>query len=449
MGAFTNLKWKKYISPRVIDKALRSATAREFLVNTTANLSNLLSLTGVPSFAPGTTAKQKAIQMLKAAAEVEHQFIVQYLYASYCCGSGTAHAADLMTIAQEEMGHLLTVQNLLSMLQGQTPEDQPPYLERLRTITDDQEPSPFKLEPLSLAFIARFLVAESSGDPNALPPDIEKHLPSGLELAKIHRVGILYAGLYLLFQDPSSPIGPWTIPLGTDLSGLASLGHLDDSDFADPATVASALSVSTNWRAATDLGDPNENVLVLPKPDFTDKASMRKAALNAIHLIAGQGEGLVNQPGSSPEPSHAQRLHRIYDALVSSGQMTPASLGTDKFPTDPYTIKKTDTPAVEDALIDETTAATAANEFDRTYERLLLHIALSIASPNPAVRGTEATAAFGQMRLIDRGARNLVTLGRKIGGSNPPAKLAAPPFTFPSRGIPTAVPDIQQRLATL
>jgi hypothetical protein len=161
-------------------------------------------------FAPGDSPRKKAVVLLQAAAEVEHQFIVQYLYAYYCGGMQNGDEM-LFTIAEEEMGHLLTVQNLLRLI------GEPPHLARMDVLTTDVAPPAFQLQPLSIPFAATFLVAESSKD-QPLPTGLETHLPPGLDLAHINRVGALYLMLYSLFHDPAGPAGPWDL---TEIPGLA------------------------------------------------------------------------------------------------------------------------------------------------------------------------------------------------------------------------------------
>lgn len=69
------------------------------------------------------------IELLHAAAGIEHELMVQYLYAAYSLGSeDVAKPGDrklvrkwrrnLLAIAKEEMGHFLTVQNILTALGG-------------------------------------------------------------------------------------------------------------------------------------------------------------------------------------------------------------------------------------------------------------------------------------------------------------------------------------------
>src|SRR5204863_2080786 len=79
----------------------------------------------LPDLSGFPTPAEKAQFLLHAAAEVEHALLVQYLYAAYSLkkpGDVTDPAQQaalsqwprsLRGIAKEEMGHLLTVQNLL------------------------------------------------------------------------------------------------------------------------------------------------------------------------------------------------------------------------------------------------------------------------------------------------------------------------------------------------
>ena len=61
-----------------------------------------------------------AVMLLEIGASIEHALMVQYLYAAYSLRADHAKAKQwrktLLTIAREEMGHLLTVQNILTLL---------------------------------------------------------------------------------------------------------------------------------------------------------------------------------------------------------------------------------------------------------------------------------------------------------------------------------------------
>ena len=75
---------------------------------------------------PEFNGRDYAIFLLRTAAEVEHSLMAQYLFAAYTLGGpgvpdGSRERADrwqetILGIAKEEMGHLITVQNLLTAL---------------------------------------------------------------------------------------------------------------------------------------------------------------------------------------------------------------------------------------------------------------------------------------------------------------------------------------------
>lgn len=139
---------------------------------------------------PGASAWDEAAFLLTAAAEIEHALMVQYLFGAYSLdpdGAGDK-AADverlqrkLLQIAREEMGHLVTVENLLVAIGA------PMHFGREHSPNASElYPFRFRLEALSLASLAKYVVAES---PDARPEDIpglevEDQLLLGGEIAK-------------------------------------------------------------------------------------------------------------------------------------------------------------------------------------------------------------------------------------------------------------------------
>lgn len=127
-----------------------------------------------PSFDGPINPRDEAIFWLSAAAEIEHALMVQYLFAAYSLdqeGAGDQLGKvkrlqrTLLQIAREEMGHLITVQNLLLALGG------PLNFNRNHSPhTSDFHPFRFKLERASLGSLAKYVVAES---PDLAPGDID------------------------------------------------------------------------------------------------------------------------------------------------------------------------------------------------------------------------------------------------------------------------------------
>ena len=121
-----------------------------------------------PLIPPELSPHQYAILLLYIAAEVEHVLMVEYLYAAYSLGGPQVpveHRAQvaqwretILGIAKEEMGHLLTVQNLLRCLGG------PLNLDREDYPWDSAfYPFPFRLERLTRNSLAEVRLCGVAG----------------------------------------------------------------------------------------------------------------------------------------------------------------------------------------------------------------------------------------------------------------------------------------------
>ena len=77
-------------------------------------LAGMVAKEGLPEI-PNVSPEEELRQLLEAAAEVEHGLLTQYLGAVYSSTNQTI-ARIVRAIAVEEMGHLVTVQNLLVAL---------------------------------------------------------------------------------------------------------------------------------------------------------------------------------------------------------------------------------------------------------------------------------------------------------------------------------------------
>src|SRR5688500_4434005 len=84
---------------------------------------DILIRVGVPNAVGVTSARYYAVALLELAAEVEHALLVQYLYTAQSIEVSTTPAAEdyhvkVMNIAIQEMGHLITLENLLLLVRG-------------------------------------------------------------------------------------------------------------------------------------------------------------------------------------------------------------------------------------------------------------------------------------------------------------------------------------------
>jgi ferritin-like protein len=292
----------------------------------------------LPDLSAFPTARDKAQILLESAAEVEHALLAQYLYAAYSLktkrdvsdpaqkkvlddASDRSWPQTLLAIAREEMGHLMTVQNLLILL-GSSPnlerEDFPPR--------KDLYPFKLHLEPLTRMSLAKYVVAEAPADAT----DIDDIMTLATQSAgsTINHVGILYGLLGVVFSRADQIEPGATGDAGWDaiVRTIANVAHQHQP----PAE---------NWHLAddqfrADTADRQAN------PDDWEVGQLRvhrvadrAAGLDAIRDIAEQGEG----PSSGGATSHFERFLRILeggdgqDAFPEPSSWVP----TRAVPTDP------------------------------------------------------------------------------------------------------------------
>jgi hypothetical protein len=251
---------------------------------------------------PPLEPRDEAVFLLTAAAEVEHALMVQYLYAAYSLRvlDGEPNFQQLkelqdliLQIAREEMGHLATVQNLLHLIGGALNfnREHSPY-------ASDVYPFRFKLEPLTLDSLAKYVVAES---PGLLPPDFP---PADRELyeqiradaqrsndgREVRHVGPIFARLEALFANDASGIRNEDFRQDT----MPFQAKFDDWGF-EPRTAQSG------------------ERLIIETLEAADLARLRQAAVKAVGDIARQGEGFdLPQAGPGQSESHFERFFQIY-----------------------------------------------------------------------------------------------------------------------------------------
>jgi hypothetical protein len=247
---------------------------------------------------PEMTPISFALLLLHIGAELEHALMVEYLYAGYSLGGPQvpeAHRQEvqcwqetILGIAKEEMGHLITVQNLLRCLGGPLNLDREDY-----PWDSELYPYPFELEPLTRASLAKYVVAESPADWKGSEADeIRELAKASAGGSAVHPVGILYHRLRTLLADES------VIP--------------------DSAFRGSTYPYQANWdewgrgyqagkrgNATGGAMPQTPNVLVMP-------IAGRDDALAAIDAITTQGEATSMK--SDDDPSHFARFLRIFRA---------------------------------------------------------------------------------------------------------------------------------------
>ena len=358
--------------------------------------------------APEFSQRDYAVFLLSMAAEIEHSLMVQYLYAAWSFGGAQVppqHRAEVETwrrillgIAKEEMGHLLTVQNLLRLIGG------PAHLDREDFPWNSGfYPYRFRLQPATRASVAKYVVAES---PLVWPiPDEERKIIEALAAEdvdmQVGRVGALYEKLIELFGDERA---------------------LRDSDF-QPQTFAAQASFD-DWgrgyaagaRGAT--ADTAPDVLVL-------RAGNRGQALFALKQISEQGEA-TQLLVAEREDLHFMRFLEIWRGLDKAAGWTPSL----PLPDDPALPG----PGVEGALITNVEAAAWAALFNLRYRMLLTWLghALNLGDAGASATGTgrrglALNRVFNEMYFLKIIAGLLIRLPR----DDDPAEPAGPPFQMP------------------
>jgi hypothetical protein len=331
--------------------------------------------------------------------------MAQYLYAAHSC-SIRSIADVVRQISIEEMGHLVTVQNLL-LAAGERP-----YLGRYDQSPNEFDPFAFHLEPIRREVIAKYAVCEIP-DPSAIDPEEREVLQALSDDAiasaggvKPHRVGLLYMKIYWLlrstdeaFPDPAQE--PW---LGYPVERVAEMfPGLHVREY--PREGASFPQAGEDdWQAG------NRSVIVRT-------IGNREDALRAVAKITAQGEGFTEEPDA-----HFDRFVEIYRRAAS--EAGPIALS---FATDPWYRREGMPAGAPEAEIASTLAVDFSRLGDFLYEILLNTIALALhpeSGFDAAGRSAAATFSITLMReMIKPLARALPRLRIRDDAESPQLSL--------------------------
>ncbi|HYN77834.1 MAG TPA: ferritin-like domain-containing protein, partial [Lamprocystis sp. (in: g-proteobacteria)] len=391
------------------------------------------------------------IMLLHIGAELEHSLMVQYLYAAYSLNDQTGAPEQrrqvgewrnrLLTIAKEEMGHLLTVQNLLCLVGG------PVCFERSHfPANTDFLPFPFRLAPVSAKLLAWYVYAEAPHDWQLLFRD--QGQDPGVTLREdirmvaecvgdtpvtghAHTVGQLYDRIIEVLADPSripdSALRPDTY------AHQASWDEWGRGYRPPPArpgeTEPPAVPIAER-----------SHVIVL-------RLATRTEALAALRQIGKQGEAAHLRAPNDQEPSHFERFLSLLDAFrKAEGERDLVY----QAPVNPTTMDAGDRPEGS-TRIEQQQSLLWATLFNLRYRALLAYLTHSfrlarlVDAREPNVRGAVMHKVFGEMYNLKALAGILVRRPLRDGvPAN--AACAAPPFEMPySMDLPTDEPDCWQQ----
>jgi hypothetical protein len=384
-----------------------------------------------PVLPPEFSWHDYAVLLLHIAAEVEHALMVQYLYSAYSLGGPQVPSKHrekvrhwqevVLGIAKEEMGHLITVQNVLRLIGAPLCLDREDY-----PWGSDFYPFDFTLEPMTKDSLARYIYAEMpAGWDTPEAREIKKRaLKSSAGSGQaLHRVGELYDRMQKILANPE---------------------YVKDADFQ-----ASTTTFQASWdewgrgymrgargQSTADHRQSTPDVLVQP-------VSSRDEAVEALSAIGKQGEALFYDSELS-ERSHFRRFVDIYEEFPEPGDWVP----TRPVPINPKTTQDLNAnrevlsrakgraaAKPESALISHPESVEWAHLFNLRYRMLLVNLAhvfeVSGATGQGEVltpRGLLINRTFGEMYNVRSISNILVQLPLDESGSG---QVAAPTFEMP------------------
>jgi hypothetical protein len=359
-----------------------------------------------------------AVYLLHVAAEIEHVLMVQYLYAAYSLGGDQVPAQHralvacwqetILGIAKEEMGHLITVQNVLRLLGGPLNLDRNDYPWDMPF-----SPFTFTLEPLSRASLARYVYTES---PEKWPSDVSAAEKKEIEdlavqgqTMPVRQVGELYRLMIGVISDPK------LVP--DDFFAADTLPYQADWDEWGRGYRQGARG--TVFKSGSEAPD-----LIIAA------AYSRGSAIDALQAVAEQGEAADDDPTTN-ERSHFRRFLKVYQEF--------SKVQGDWSPVLPLAVNPRATGGSQrikgTTWIANPRSRAWAQLFNLRYRMLLAYLshAFNLSGgegplPDAKARGMVVHRTFGEMYNLRTMARLLVHM--PVGGAAKPTR-AGPPFEMP------------------
>jgi rubrerythrin len=436
---------------------------------------------------PDMTWRDHLSMLLSFGATVEHCLMVQYLYAAYSLhididderrGLVEEWRASILAVAKEEMGHLLTVQNLRLLLGSQVElgRDSSPWAQ-------EYYPYPFSLEPFSLLSLSCFVYAEApelndrkltGRQRHVLKKEIVPRLRSKFGAAfdaEVHHVGRLYREIIDLISDEQRI--PESLFDDASYEFQASWDEWGRGHKAPPRQLDAEGNLADDDEPPEDGRNPagHKRKSVDDAIVQIDRMATRADAIRALRALAVQGEAphLRNPllPDSADEISHFDRFLEIYEQFKEERPKEPGwpAAGVPANPTvrvdfasatanptahgQPPAQVNAKAAAVTYTPIEATSAKHLAEIFNQRYRLLLNYLAHSFRISRshrvdrPNLHAMIMHRVFGEMYNLKTIAGLLVRLPLKNGSDK---ERAAPPFELPySLVLPDRDVDIWRR----
>jgi hypothetical protein len=433
---------------------------------------------------PDMSPRDQLVMMLMSGAEIEHALMVQYLYAAYSIDGDQdseerramveGWRASILAVAREEMGHLLTVQNVLVLLGA------PVNLGREMLPWDHEfYPFPFSLEPLSEEALQCFIYAEmprldsfgkaapgkrrQKSAPSTITSEkqrriikevtdkLAKRFPKKNVAQDMHRVGELYDEIIALISDtekiPDSVFDEASFDMQASWDDWGR-GYKPAPRLLDPEGNLDPKNDSGSFEPAPPYPDA---VARRPAHVQIERAATRAQAVKALRALAAQGEAPHLQEDETGEPSHFERFIHIYQEFKKLKRKPVCPVPRN--PTtriDFHKLKPKTTTYIGVDHPEEIAAHYFAQSFNQRYRLLLTYLAhtfrLARTQPmhRPGLRAMVMHRVFGEMYNLKAIAGLLVQLPLHGGGR------AGPPFEMPySLDLPQADHDIWRQYRDL
>jgi len=379
------------------------------------------------------------LMLLHIGAELEHGLMVQYLYAAYSLGGQQVPPGErarvqrwrdqLLTIAREEMGHLLCIQNLLCLLGG------PVNLERDDYPWDTPYyPFRFSLQPLSLDSLACYIFAEMEHEMD----------DAGFQMGNTKRARQFRKDKEKIIKAAKKAAGYSGSPQHVDKIYNPVVEILQDPDkIPDSAFRSSSYANQASWdewgknyRATPNDQDAARVTPVRTSNVLVFQMASRTEALDALKEVAGQGEAPHLRGRLKEEPSHFDRFLDVYQDLETVSGWSP----TRQCPHNPVTSIVGN--GRDKTYIECEYSRSWAELFNLRYRMLLTCIAHSFrlqrnSRPDvPDVRSGTLHRTFGEMYNIKTISQILFRL--PLTDRRNDGRRAGPPFQMP---YTLALPD--------
>jgi hypothetical protein len=383
----------------------------------------------VPVLPPEFSWLDYTTMLLHVAAEIEHSLMVQYLFAAYSMGGPQVPDAQrakvrewqetILGIAKEEMGHLVTVLNLLKVLGAPLNLDREDF-----PWGSDFYPFDFNLQRFTLPSLAKYVCAESPPEWSGDEADQIKQL-AALEAGQdVNEVGSLYRRLLDILSNKE-----WIPDLAFQGATLPYQASWDEW--------------GRGYRRG-DRGQESGNVPAIRTPDLLIiQVWSRDTALSALRQIGAQGEAIEE---ASDERSHFSRFLGIYREMstLDLAEQDLVARPVANNPTTSHLLNEEELQTLRAAFhapperesweITDPEALSWGHLFNVRYRMLLVNIANAFRLAGPLDNSDSTTARGG---VINRTFAEMYNL-RAIAGImvqlplDPEIhQLAGPPFEMP------------------